>query len=297
MLDMNIATLRPWLTLPRIALGIPLLLASCVKQSDYEILLKQKQELEGQVQIANQQVVQEQAATKAVQARMLHLINIQSALQKREEELQAAKAELEALKAEFDKFRTQRRSAMSGKKYPMLTLDSGKVLTNVDVVSVDSTHFSLRHDGGYMKIPIAESSDELRWEICYDAEEAKRTERSRFLTEARLMDEKLAKDRLNPKKPQSGKERSTFGPSSAEKQARAAVTSLRAQLNLEYQALKNKNPSAMKNMSWRSDRPEASDIFTSLGARPVIMGFSRLESLRDAINSHLATLQSMGAKF
>lgn len=279
----------------RLSLGIPLLLASCIKQADYDLVVKQKAELEAQVQAANQQVLQEKATTQAVQARMMNLINIQSTLQKRDQELQNARNELETMKAEFEKFRTQRRSAMVGKKYPQISLDSGKLLTNAEVVSVDSNQVAIRHDGGYMKVAMADSSEQLRWEACYDPEELKKLERDRFLADARRMDEKLERDRLRPAStaPAAIKENKN---ASAEQQTRAIITAQRAQLNREYEALKSKNPSAMKDSAWNSSRPEASPLLNNLSSRPLVMGLSRLDALRDSINSNLVALQSLGAK-
>ncbi|MGV3659428.1 MAG: hypothetical protein ACO1TE_04565 [Prosthecobacter sp.] len=290
---MNLPAFRLGPTISRLALGIPLLFVSCIKQSDYDLLLKQNQELESKVQMANQQVLQEQAATKAVQARMMQLINIQSTLQKRDQELQDAKTELETLKAEFDKFRTQRRGAMVGKKYPHLSLDNGKLLINAEVISVDSNQLSVRHEGGLIKVAMADSNEQLRWEACYDPEEAKRLERARFLADARMIDAQLERDKLKPVVPVPQK---ASGPSAAEMEARAAITAQRAQLNREYEALRSKNPSAFKNVSWSSNRPEASAMLNSMTGRPAVLGLSRLDSLRDAINVNLLTLQSLGAR-
>lgn len=292
---MNLPAFRLGPTISRLALGIPLLFASCIKQADYDLVVKQNQELESQVQAAKQQVEQEQATTKAAQARVLQLINIQSTLQKRDQELQDTRSELEALRAEFDKFRTDRRGAMIGKKYPHLSLDSGKLLTNAELVSVDSTQFSIRHDGGMIKLAIADSNAQLRWEACYDPEEAKRLERASFLADAERINAQLERDRRKPAaKPEIKQVRT--GPSPAELELRATITAQRAQLNRELEALKFKNASAMKNVSWQSDKPEASSLFSSFGSRPIIMGMSRVDALRDSINSNLVALQSLGVR-
>lgn len=292
---MNLPVFRLGPTLSRLALGIPFLFASCIKQADYDLVVKQNQELESQVQSAQQQLQQEQATTKAVQARIMQLINIQSTLQKRDQELQEARSELEALRAEFDKFRTERRGAMIGKKYPHLSLDNGKLLTNAEVVSVTPTQFSIRHDGGIVKLTMEESSAKLRWEACYDPDEAKRLQRASFLADADRIEAQMERDRLNPVKKEEPKRVHT-GPSAAERELRASISAQRAQLNLEFQALKSKNASAMKNVSWPSDRPETSPLFSNFGSRPIIMGMSRLESLRDGINNNLVALQQLGVR-
>lgn len=278
----------------QLTLGIPLLFASCIKQADYDHVVRQNQELESQVQLAKQQVLQEQATTKAVQARIMQLINIQSTLQKRDQELQDTRAELEALKAEFDKFRTERRGAMIGKKYPHLALDSGKLLTNAEVVSVGPTLISVRHDGGIIKMDMADANSQLRWEACYDPNEARRLERAGFLADAERIEAQMERDRLKPrdttpKKPQSAS-------ATAEREMRATISAQRAQLNRELEALRAKNPAAMRNITWHSERPEASPLFSSFGSRPIIMGIGRLESLRDAINNNVVALQNLGAK-
>lgn len=291
---MNLPAFRLGPTLSRLALGIPLLFASCIKQADYDLVVKQNQELESQVQAAQQQVQQEQATTKAVQARIMQLINIQSTLQKRDQELQDTRNELEALKAEFDKFRTERRGAMIGKKYPHLSLDNGKLLTNAEVVSVSPTQLSIRHDGGIIKMEMADSNSQLRWEACYDPDEAKRLERAGFLADAERIDAQLERDRLKPQStaPKKTQKRSM----TAETEMRATITAQRAQLNREFEVLKSKNPSALKNIAWHSDRPEASPLFANFGSMPIIMGMSRLESLRNAINSNLIALQDLSSK-
>lgn len=291
---MNLPAFRLGPTLSRLALGIPLLFASCIKQADYDHVVRQNQELESQVQLARQQVQQEQETTKAVQARIMQLINIQSTLQKRDQELKDTRNELEALKAEFDKFRTDRRGAMIGKKYPHLALDNGKLVTNAEVVSVSPTQLSIRHDGGIMKLEMTDANNQLRWEACYDPEEAKRLERAGFLADAQRIDAQLERDRLKPRDTAPKKVQTTSA--SAEKEMRATITAQRAQLNRELEVLRTKNPSAMKNISWHSERPEASPLFSSFGSKPIIMGIGRLESLRDSINSNLVALQRMGAK-
>lgn len=291
---MNSVTTRSWWMISCVVLGTSSLLSSCVKQSDYDLVVKQNKELDDRVQAAQKQLMQEQAASKALQERMLGLIHIQSTLQKRDQELQETRSELEALKAEFERFRSQRRGAMIGKKYPYLSLDGGKMLNNAEVVAVDATQFSIRHDGGFMKVAIAESNEQLRWEACYDPQEAKRQERERFLADARLTSQRLEQGRLNPPKPVAIK--TTFGPSQAEQETRATIAAQRAQLNREYEVLRNKNPSAMKDSLWNADRPETSPMLTNFGNRPVVMGMSRLDALRDAINTNLVALQSLGVR-
>ena len=67
----------------------------------------------------------------------------------------------------------------------------------------------------------------------------------------------------------------------------------RQQLNAEYQALAARNPTVLKGASWDSARPEASPLLNSVSGSRAVLGLSRLQSLRDAINQTLQQIRSL----
>lgn len=266
---------------------IAVLLAGCVKQSDYEILQKENQQLQMRLDQTNEQLRLTQLELSAQQARSQQLLEVQSKLEKSQEQLRQTQAQMDALKVEFDKFRTQRRTAMVGKKYPQLSLEDGKVLRDAQITAITAEEVSFRHDGGFMKVALAKTTDDLRWEACYDPQEEQKAAHDRLLAEGRRLEEKLARDRSTPA-PEAAT--STVNAATVLRQQLAAQ---RQQLNAEFQALAAKNPGALQGPVWDSTRPEASPLLNSVSGSRAVLGLSRLQSMRDTINATLRQLQEV----
>lgn len=267
---------------------LAVLLAGCVKQSDYEILQKENQQLQMRLDQANEQLRLTQVELSAQQARSQQLLDVQSKLQKSEEQLQQTQAQMEALKTEFEKFRTQRRAAMVGKKYPQLSLEDGKVLREAQITAITAEEVSFRHDGGFLKVALAKTTDDLRWEACYDPQEEQKAARDRLLAEGKRLEEKLARERSAPAS--AGAVKPTVNAATVLHQQLAAQ---RQQLNAEFQALAAKNPGALQGPVWDSSRPEASPLLNSVSGSRAVLGLSRLQSMRDAINATLSQLRDV----
>ncbi len=266
---------------------IAVLLAGCVKQSDYEILQKENQQLQMRLDQTNEQLRLTQLELSAQQARSQQLLEVQSKLEKSQEQLRQTQAQMDALKVEFDKFRTQRRTAMVGKKYPQLSLEDGKVLRDAQITAITAEEVSFRHDGGFMKVALAKTTDDLRWEACYDPQEEQKAAHDRLLAEGRRLEEKLARDRSTPA-PEAAT--STVNAATVLRQQLAAQ---RQQLNAEFQALAAKNPGALQGPVWDSTRPEASPLLNSVSGSRAVLGLSRLQSMRDTINATLRQLREV----
>ncbi len=262
------------------------LCSGCVKKSEYDALQVENQTLQARVDQVSGQLQQTQADLAATQARMQQVIDLQSQLQKAQQQLQKSQDELKALKAEFEKFRTQRRSAMVGKKFPVLNLDDGKVLHAAEITAVSADEIAIRHDGGLVKVAMANTSADLRWEACYDPQEAKEAARQKMLADARLLETRLTRDRAAPPAP-------ALPVYNAATALQAQLAAQRTQLNTEYQALLAKNPTVLQGAAWNSAMPEASPLLNSLSGSRAALGLSRLHSLRDAINQTLQQLRSL----
>lgn len=259
-------------------------LGGCVKKSDYDALQLENQALQARVDQASRQLEQSQADLATLQAQMQQFSETGAQLKKAQQQLQQSQEELKALKAQFEQFRTQRRGAMVGKKFPVLSLDDGKVLREAEITAVTAEDISIRHEGGVIKVALASSSDDLRWEACYDPREAKELARKNMLAEARAIEARLARERGAPAS-------STALPSqNAVGILRSQLAMQRMQLNAEYQTLAAKNPGVLQGAGWNASAPEASPLLNSVSGSRAVLGLSRLQSLRDAI---LATLRQL----
>ena len=99
-----------------------LLLGGCVKKSEYDVLQIENQALQTRVDETNHLLVQSQADLSALQVQMQQFAAVQTQLQKTQQELTQSQDQFKALKSQFDHFRTQRRSAMVGKKFPEMCI-------------------------------------------------------------------------------------------------------------------------------------------------------------------------------
>lgn len=268
------------------ALAWALLPVACVKQSDYEALQKENQALQARIDQMSLQLQQSQADLVAAQTQVLQFqasqTLTQTQFQTAKQQLEQSEAALSALKAEFDKFRTQRRNAMVGKKYPVLNLDDGKVLRDAQIASINGEEVSFRHDGGFMRVALANTTDDLRWEACYNLQDEQQAANERRMAEARQLERLKSVPQKN-----AGVAKPAVNAVTVLQQQLAAQ---RQQLNREFQALAAKNPGALSGPIWDSARPEASPLLNTVSGSRAVLGISRLQSLRDVI---LSTLQQL----
>ena len=224
------------------------LLSGCVKKSEYDALQLENQALQRRVDQTSHLLAQSQTDVSELQMQ-LHKVTV-----------------------------AQRRSAMVGKKFPLLTLEDGKVLRLAEITAVNAEEISFRHADGMSKVALAKSTPDLRWEAYYDPMENKVKKWEREIRPVR-----------EQSVPQSAP--------TAAIPARNAVDVLRAQLaaqrqtlNTEYQALAAKNAAALRGAQWDSSQPESSPLLSTLSGSRAVLGLSRLQSQRSAI---LATLQQL----
>lgn len=270
---------HPIRTFPIIA-SLLLLLGGCVKKSEYDALQIENQTLQTRVDQTNRLLQQSQAELSALQIQMQQFAAVQAQLQKTEQELKLSQEELNALKTKFEQFRTQRRSAMVGKKFPVLNLDDGKILREAEITALNADELAIRHADGFLKVAMAKASDDLRWQFCYDPQEAREALRG-------ITVPKSSRPPVGSKEPENASPPATYN---AVEALHARLAAQRKFLNAEYQALAAKNPGALRGAAWNSVRPEASPLLNSLSAGRAVLGISRLQSMRDAI---FATLQQL----
>ena len=265
-----------------------LLLVGCVKKSEYDALQIENQTLQTRVDQTNHLLVQSQADLSGLQVQMQQFLAVQAQLLKTQQELKQSQEEFKALKAEFDKFRIQRRSAMVGKKFPVLNLDDGKVLHQAEITAVSADEVAIRHADGILKVALAKTSPDLRWEACYDPLESTDKVRENLLLKARESAARLASEqaRMSPAPAPAPAVPSR----NVVEVLRSQLASQRQTLNADYQALAAKNPAAMRGAQWNSSQPETSPFLTTLSGSRAVLGLSRLQFQRNAI---LDTLQQL----
>lgn len=268
--------------------AVLLLLGSCVKKSEYDALQIENQTLQTRVDQTNHLLVQSQADLSMLQVQMQQYLVVQAQLQKTQVELKQSQEEFKSLKTQYDQFRTQRRSAMVGKKFPMLSLEDGKVLRQAEITAVNAEEVSIRHADGLVKVALAKTTPDLRWEACYDPLETVEKKRENGLANAREKEVRLVREQGGP--PPAPVPTVAMPARNVVEVLRAQLASQRQTLNTEYQALAAKNSAALRGAEWDSSRPEASPLLSTLSGSRAVLGLSRLQSQRSAI---LATLQQL----
>jgi outer membrane murein-binding lipoprotein Lpp len=259
-----------------------LLLGGCVKKSEYDALQIENQTLQTRVDQTNHLLVQSQADLSLLQAQMRQFLPVQAQLQKTQLDLTQSQEEFKALKTQFDQFRTQRRSAMVGKKFPVLNLEDGKVLREAEITAVSSEDLSIRHADGLVRVALAKTTPNLRWEACYDPQEAKEKSRENLLLKARQQ----GSPHLTP----AAAPAAAMPTRNVVEVLRTKLATQRQALNTEYQTLAAKNPTALRGVEWNFAQPEASPLLNTLSGSRAVLGLTRLQSLRSVI---AATLQQL----
>lgn len=272
-------------TLQTVAFLLPLL-GSCVKKSEYDALQLENQALQTRVDETSHLLAQSQTDVIVLQGQLQKLVAVQGQLLQTQQELKQTQDEFKVLKTQFDQFRTQRRSAMVGKKFPTLSLEDGRVLREAEITGVTAEDLSIRHADGLVRVALAKTTPDLRWEACYDPQEALEKSRENALARARDKEARQAGElSMTPQAPAA-----TLPTRNVVDVLRAQLATQRQTLNAEYHALAAKNAAALRGVEWNYAQPEASPLLNTLSGSRAVLGISRLQGYRNAI---MATLQQL----
>jgi hypothetical protein len=269
------------------------LLCGCVKKSEYDALQVENQTLQTRVDEANHLLVQSQSDLSVLHIQMQQFVTVQAQLHETQQELKQSQSELQVLKTQFNHFRTQRRSAMVGKKLPLLSLDDGKVLQGVEITAVGAEEISLQHSGGIIKVVLAKTTPDLRWEACYDPLEAKEKAGGSMPGVGHGPETRLARQQDTPPPTPVPTPAATAPTRHGVDLLRTRLASQRQQLNTDYQALAAKNPVALRGVAWDSSTPEANPLLNSLSGSRAVLGIGRLQTQRDTIRTTLRQLRDL----
>jgi chromosome segregation ATPase len=275
---------------PRLcSLAAVVMLTSCgVPKVDYEALQKENQELQKVIDRGNQSFRQLQAQFEHAQKGLAAITTVEKRIKELERELADKNQELQQLEETFEKFKKDRRNGMLGKDIPILRLDNGRTLKNVRITAFKDDELSLRHDDGFLKVALAETSQDLRWEACFDPAENEAAKRRRVLATAKALSNALDQKRLMD--PSAEIVRSN---NDEAKRVRAAIDQQRAALNRAHDDMAARNPSAFKGAHWNSSRPEDSGLINVFSERRAILGISALDNMAAGIKANLEKLRGL----
>mgnify|MGYP000856858433 CR=1 FL=1 len=266
--------------------------ASCVPRSDYEALQLENQELQKSVDSLNLQTRQLQAHLALAQQQQAVVADLQKRLEEAKRETADKEAELQQLQERWEKFKGDRRKAMVGKQFGEVAIGDGRVLKNAVITGVVDEQVAIRHETGFVKVPLAQGGEEIRWMACFDEKDAAESLRRARLNQAKSLDQQLAASR-----PGTGAASASTGrlpTSAAEAEAvRRTITMQRQSLNAAYQRLSAQNPSALRGTDWNSARPEDSGLINVFAQRRAVLGLGELDSLAAAIKANLRKLHDL----
>lgn len=266
--------------------------ASCVPRSDYEALQLENQELQKSVDSLNLQTRQLQAHLALAQQQQAVVADLQKRLEEAKRETADKEAELQQLQERWEKFKGDRRKAMVGKQFGEVAIGDGRVLKNAVITGVVDEQVAIRHETGFVKVPLAQGGEEIRWMACFDEKDAAESLRRARLNQAKSLDQQLAASR-----PGTGATSASTGrlpTSAAEAEAvRRTITMQRQSLNAAYQRLSAQNPSALRGTDWNSARPEDSGLINVFAQRRAVLGLGELDSLAAAIKANLRKLHDL----
>jgi hypothetical protein len=160
------------------------------------------------------------------------------------------------------------------------------LLQKAQITAINGSELSIRHEAGFIKVAMSKSSDEIRWQACYDPAEEAADARRRL----------LAKAGMTTTKPEVAA--SMGGATSKDKRAtvqelRAIIAQQRTALNNAHSALAARNPTALRGAHWNSAAPETSGLINVFSERRAILGLGELDSLATAIKNNLAKLREL----
>jgi hypothetical protein len=267
--------------------------AGCVPTSDYEALQKENQELQKSVDRLNVQMRQLQTQLLMSQQQQAQMPEIQARLDQAKKELVEKEEEMRVLQERWEKFKRDRRKALVGRQFSEIALDDGRVLKNAEITGMVDDQLAIRHEGGFIKVALAQGGEEIRWLACFDEQEASDNLRLARLSKAKSIGSQLDAARKQP----AGLSGGSSGqlPSSAEEaQAlRRAIETQRAALNQAYNRLRAKNQAALRGASWDTARPEESGLINVFAERRAVLGLGELDSLAASIKAGLRKLRDL----
>lgn len=267
--------------------------AGCVPTSDYEALQKENQELQKSVDTLRVQMRQLQAQLLYAQQQQAQAVELQARLDQAKREVAEKEEEMRQLQERWEKFKGDRRKALVGKQFSEIALGDGRVLKKAEITGMVDDQVSIRHEGGFLKVALAQGGDEIRWLACLDEQEVADNLRLARLGKAKALGSQLEASR---KLPQGlGSSSSGKVPSSAEEaQAlRRAIEAQRQALNQAYNRLLANNRAALRGASWNSNRPEESGLINVFAERRAVLGLGELDSLAASIKAGLRKLHDL----
>lgn len=284
----------PFIVVSRLLLAVAVLSwgTGCVPTSDYEALQKENQELQKSVDQLSAQLRQMQTQLLQSQQLQVQMVELQARLEEARRLVEEKEAEMRLLEERWEKFKGERRKAMVGKQFQELALGDGRVLKNVEVTGLVDDQIAIRHEGGFLKVAMADGGEELRWQACFDPQDAVESLRRARLEKARSIGAHLETSRKKP----TGSASTTSTVSSTKEEAemvRKVITAQRNALNNAYNRLLASNRSALRGSSWNSGRPEDSGLINVFAERRAVLGLGELDSLAAAIKSNLRKLHDL----
>jgi hypothetical protein len=267
--------------------------ASCVPRSDYEALQLENQELQKSVDSLNLQTRQLQAHLALALQQQQGVADLQKRLEEAKRETADKEAELQQLQERWEKFKGDRRKAMVGKQFGEVAIGDGRVLKNAVVTGVVDEQVAIRHETGFVKVPLAQSGEEIRWLACFDEKDAAESLRRARLGQAKSLEGKLSTSR-SASNVLPGASTGRLPTAKEEAAAiRQTITAQRQALNAAHQRLVAQNPAAMRGADWNSARPEDSGLINVFAQRRAVLGIGELDSLAAAIKANLRKLHDL----
>jgi len=271
---------------------VAMLMCSCVKKEDYERVMKEKAELQAQLDQRQVQIRQLQEQLAATQLQLTQIVELQTRLKDALSRLEDRQKEIDDLNARWEKFKEERRQGMIGREYPEIRLDDGRLLKKAKITAMQGDELAIIHESGFMKVMLSKSNDQVRWQACFDPNEAAASERAKMLAQARLLDQRLSEKNTSSPATLTNKP----GNSGREQEARLLESVIRAQrleLNNAHARLSKQQPGALRGAHWDSTRPEDSGLLNVFAERRAVLGISQLDIMASAIKANLRKLQDL----
>ena len=276
-----------------VAAACLLTVVGCVPTSDYEALQKENQELQKSVDTLHVQMRQLQAQLLYAQQQQAQAVELQARLDQAKREVAEKEEEMRQLQERWEKFKGDRRKALIGKQFSEIALGDGRVLKNAEITTMVDDKVAIRHEGGFLKVALAQSGDEVRWLACLDEQEVADNLRLARLSKAKALGSQLEASRKLPQGLVSGS--SGKVPSSAEEaqSLRRAIEAQRRALNQAYSRLLANNRAALRGASWNHARPEDSGLINVFAERRAVLGLGELDNLAASIKAGLRKLHDL----
>jgi hypothetical protein len=239
------------------------------------------------------QLRQLQAQLLLARQQQAQTVELQGLLEQAKREVAEKEEEMRQLQERWEKFKGDKRKALVGRQFSEIALGDGRTLKKVEITGMVDEQLAIRHEGGFLKVPLAEAGEEIRWLACFDEQESAENLRLARLSKAKALGTQLEATRKLP----PGLSSSSSGKiSSSVEQAQAlrrAIEAQRTALNQAFNRLKRKNPTALRTASWNSNRPEESGLINVFAERRAVIGLGELDSLAASIKAGLRKLHDL----